>query len=191
MDRCIYSRRCITVCNFLKTTRALSLPLQVICFPLSYIQRRHEPREHNRCFPQVCLHPSSSVPGEKGLAACSCTEPRCVLPGTASRLGILRKSRLLSSLQTDKYYRFGWLWWKSYLVSGKWERQAEQSHSSQNWNAIFVSKESILAASLLPPLCQLSERQFEMDRNISSAINWFLFHCFFFPWDPFLPFPTI
>lgn len=89
------------------------LSLQVTCLALSYIQRRHEPREHNRCFPQVCLHSSSSVPGEKGLSACSCIDPQCVLPGIASRLGILRKSRLLSSLQTDKYCWCGWPWCNS------------------------------------------------------------------------------
>lgn len=76
--------------NFLKTTRDLSLLLELTCPALSYIQRRYQPHEHNRCFPQVCLHSSSSVPGQKRLSSCSCTECQCVLLGIASRLGILR-----------------------------------------------------------------------------------------------------
>lgn len=93
----------------------LSLLLRVSCLALSYIQRRREPCERNRCFPQVCLHSSSPAPGEKGLLACMCTDPQCVLPGIASRLGILGKSRLLSSLQTDKYCWCGWPWCNFYL----------------------------------------------------------------------------
>lgn len=151
------------------------------------MRRKHGPREHNRCFPQVCPHSSSSVPGEKRLSACSCAQPRCVLPGIASRLGILRKIRLLSSLQADTYCCRGWLWCDSYLLSGKRERQAARGHSSQNWNAIFVSKKPILADCLLPPFCHFSERQFEMDQDISSVIN-SSFSLFLFPVGSF---PTV
>lgn len=175
---CIYSRRCIIV-----TCLKQSDPISPAASDLPCCQP-HSKETWALCFPQVCPCSSSSVSRERGLPACSCTEPQCFLPCIALWMGILTASRLLHFRQTSAAALAGHGIILTYCQGNQKDKQKGVIIVKTEIQYLFLKSQYwLLFCSLLFTIFQ--KGTLKWIRTFSQFLTPFFFLLFLFPMGSF------